>query len=155
MKNIRKYLFVIYLPITFLFLILDNFYPGESFVNYIKFATIITLFLVAFSIKKKYPEQKLMNLAIFFIIIGDFFLVYCGTIPELSDKVVPFGMIRFILAYLSLIVAFQKNFKIAKGELLALVLVIFIPNFIKLYPHITGAIFYGATIFSFVLCYMT
>lgn len=157
MNNIQRALLAIYLPLTLLFLVLDNLYPGESFVSYIKFATIITLFLVAFCIKKKYKEQKLMTLAILFVTIGDFFLVYCRNIKELSNIVVPFGMLGFMVAYLSLILAFQKNFKIGLGELLALVPVlgIFIPNCIVLYPYITGSIFYGVTIFSLVICYMT
>ncbi|CAH2213773.1 lysoplasmalogenase family protein [Tepidibacter aestuarii] len=156
MNNIQRVLLSIYLPITIFILILDNLYPGENLVSYIKFSTIITLFLVALRIKKKYYEQKFLNLSIFFIVIADFFLVFCNTIPELSRRVVFYGIIGFMLAYLSLIIAFQKNFKIGSGELLAIVPVlgIFIPIFVKLYPYVPGAMFYGVIIFGLVLCYM-
>lgn len=156
MNNVQKILIATYLPITIFILILNILYPGAAFVKCIKFTTIITLFLVALSIKKNFLEQRIMNLAIFFVSIGDFFLNFCSIIPKLSDKVMPLGSLAFLLAYLALILAFQKNFKIGISELLGIIpiLMIFIPNFIKLSSYISGLIFYGLIIFSLVLCYM-
>lgn len=156
MNNIQRVLLAIYLPVTIIILILDNLYQGESLVSYIKFATIITLFLVALRIKTKYHEQKFMKLSVFFIVIADFFLVFCTTITELSSKIVACGIIGFMLAYLSLIIAYNKNFKIGVGELLVVIPVvgIFLSIFLKLYPYIMGPMFYLVIIFGVVLFYM-
>ncbi|KJS22024.1 MAG: hypothetical protein VR72_08035 [Clostridiaceae bacterium BRH_c20a] len=157
MNNVQRALLTIYLPITICILILDNLYPGVNMINYIKYTIIISLFIVAFKVKKNYTEQNFMTLAIFFAMFSDFFLVFCSTIPELSRRVVPFGIGGFLIAYLILIVTYQKNFKLGWGESLAIipVLGIFLPHFIFLYPHTNGLMFYGAFMFGFVLCYMT
>ncbi|KJS88261.1 MAG: hypothetical protein JM58_01505 [Peptococcaceae bacterium BICA1-8] len=156
MNNFQKVLLVIYLPITIFILILDILYPGGNMVSYLKYATIISLFIVALKIKKNYTEQYFMNLAIFFAMFSDFFLVFCSTIPEISRSVVSFGIAGFILAYSLLIIAYQKNFKFGWGEFFTMlfVLSIFVPQYIILYPHINGWMFYGAVIFGLVLCYM-
>jgi len=156
MNKLQKVLLAIYLPITMVILILDNLYPGANMISYIKYAIIISLFIVAFKIKKNFTEQFFMTLAIFFAMISDFFLVFCSTIPDLNNRVIPLGIAGFIIAYSLLILAYQKNFKFGWGEFLAIipVLSIFIPQFIILYPFINGFMFYGTAIFGLVLCYM-
>ena len=66
MGNTQRILIAIYFPITLLIVILDNIYPEENMVLYLKYATMITLFLSAVTIKKKFYEQKLMALSLFF-----------------------------------------------------------------------------------------
>ncbi|WP_027366064.1 lysoplasmalogenase family protein [Desulfotruncus alcoholivorax] len=156
MNSIQRKLLYIFLPMTLVIVLLDNLFPGDAFVNYVKYATIIALFLFTLCIKKRHIEQLYMNIAIFFIVVADFFLVFCDTIPGIGDKLVILGVLAFLFAYIFLILAFQKNFKVGGWELLAalLVLILFVPNYITLWPHVTGLMFYGGTLFGIVLCYM-
>jgi hypothetical protein len=96
MGNNQKILIAIYFPITLLIFILDNIYPQENIVLYIKYATMITLFLSGLTIKKKFFEQKLMALSLFFLVIADFFLVFAGTIENLKMNLDPFGILGFL-----------------------------------------------------------
>lgn len=157
MNRIQKRLLYTFLPLTVIIVLLDNFYPGNLQINYIKYAVILALFLATLRIRKRCREQVFMNIAVFFIVVADFFLVFCDTIPELSHKVVPWGMLGFLVAYSFLILAFSKNSKLGWRELLAAVpvLALFVPNYVLLLPHVSGIMFYGASFFSIVLCYMT
>lgn len=60
-----------------------------------------------------------MALSFFFLVIADFFLVFADTIENLNIDLSPFGILGFLCAYLCLIAAYQKNFKLRKGEILA------------------------------------
>lgn len=102
MNNTQRVLLSIYLPITFLILILDNVFPGVNIVWYIKYTIIITLFLSAASMKKKFKEQNIMTLSLFFVVLADFFLVYSLTLKNIKINLLPFGIAGFMLAYLCL-----------------------------------------------------
>ena len=157
MNNTQRVLLAVYLPLTVLFLILDNLYPAHTIVSYIKYTTVISLFLASLAIKKTRAEQRIISAALFFVVIADFFFVYCGTLPQLSGNVDPLGMAGFMLAYLLLIIVYQKNFRFTKKEAFALLIIIGIitPVFVKLAPHVTGPMFIGSCVFGLVLCYMT
>ncbi|WP_418791721.1 lysoplasmalogenase family protein [Phosphitispora sp. TUW77] len=154
MNIIQKLLLATFLPLTVLFLVLDNLSPEAAYVNYIKFLSIISLCLTALLINKKYPEQKLLAAAMFFVMIGDFFLVFCSTYFD-SGKFMPFGILGFTAAYLFVIAAVQKNFKISSFEAAAAlpVLAITVPAVIILFPFINGIMRYGLIIFIAILCY--
>ncbi len=154
MNKVQKLILSVFLPMTGLFIALDNFFPGAPYVNYIKFVTIITLFLITLGINKKYPEQKILTVAMFFVVAGDFFLVFCKTYFA-SEKFPLYGVLSFSAAYLLVILAFQKNFKIGRFEAAAAlpVLIITVPVVIILLPFVSGLIKYGLLIFIFVLCY--
>ncbi|KJS13773.1 MAG: hypothetical protein VR67_03225 [Peptococcaceae bacterium BRH_c8a] len=156
MNNTQKKLLYTFLPMTVIIILLDILSHGDIKVGYVKYATIITLFLATLVVRKRYQEQKIMNIAVFFIIVGDFFLVFCDTFPEISGKVHIFGIFGFLVAYLFLILAFHKNFRVGWKELFAgiPVLAIFIPNYFILFPYVSGLMFYGGTLFSVILCYM-
>ena len=157
MNNMQRILFVIYLPITFLILIFDHIYPIEDMVQYLKYTIMITLFLFSISIKKKFHEQKIMALSFFFLVIADFFLVFSTTLDNFKMDVSPFGVVGFLFAYLCLIVAYQKNFKIGKEEIMSGIPVVsvFMYVFISLQPYVNKHILIGTLIFGIVLCYMT
>jgi hypothetical protein len=157
MNNTQKVLLSIYLPITFLILVLDNVFPGIDIVWYLKYTIIITLFLSALTIRKKFREQNIMALSLFFVVAADFFLVYSLTLKNLKINLIPFGIIGFLLAYLCLIVAYQKNFRVGKKEIITAVfiIVIFLLVILHLIPHIKGVMLIETLIFWFVLCYMT
>ena len=157
MNNTQRALLAVYLPLTGLFLFLDNLYPSHPIVSYSKYATIISLFLVSLVLRKCHTEQKIVSFALFFVVVADFFLVFCSTLPQLAPKVVPLGIAGFMLAYLLLILVYQKNFRITKKEGLALLVVaaIFAPVYLTLAKYVTGPLFIGTAIFGLVLCYMT
>lgn len=157
MGNNQKILIAIYFPITLLIFILDNIYPEENMVLYLKYATMITLFLSALTIKKKFFEQKLMALSLFFLVIADFFLVFAGTIENLKINLDPFGILGFLCAYICLIAAYNKNFKLRRVEIVAAIpfVIMFIGVFGLLMPYIYNlAIKIGTLIFGIVLSYM-
>ncbi|BCZ46807.1 hypothetical protein psyc5s11_28740 [Clostridium gelidum] len=157
MNNTQRILLVIYLPITLLILILDNIYPKENMVLYLKYTIMITLFLSAITMQKKIREQKIMALSFFFLVVADFFLVFINTIDNLKLNFSALGVIGFLFAYICLIVAYQKNFKVGKEEIIVAIPIgiIFIYVFISLQPYVKGGMFIGALIFLIVLCYMT
>lgn len=157
MRNTQRILIAIYFPITVLIFILDNYYPKENMVLYIKYGTMITLFLSALTIKKKFFEQKLMALSFFFLVIADFFLVFADTIQNLNMNLSPFGILGFLCAYLCLIAAYQKNFKLRKAEILIAIpfIIMFISVFGILMPYINNVVIkVGTLIFGVVLSYM-
>lgn len=157
MNNTQRILLVIYIPITLLILILDNIYPKEDIVLYLKYTIMITLFLSAITMQKKIREQKIMAMSFFFLVAADFFLVFINTIDNLKLNFSALGAVGFLFAYICLIVAYQKNFKVEKEEIIVSIpiVIIFIYVFISLQPYVNGLMFIGALIFLSVLCYMT
>ena len=157
MNNTQRILLVIYLPMTLLILILDNIYPKEDMVLYLKYTIMITLFLSAITMQKKFREQKIMALSFFFLVVADFFLVFINTIDNLKLNFSAFGVAGFLFAYLCLIVTYQKNFKVGKEEIIIAIPIgiIFLYAVISLQPYVKGLMFIGALIFLSVLCYMT
>ncbi|MDH7478879.1 MAG: hypothetical protein QHH02_02595 [Syntrophomonadaceae bacterium] len=103
MNSLQRTVLKVFLSATLLILVLDRLFPGASPVNLLKYATIIGLFLVASAARKRHREQLLMNRALFWVVVADFFLVYCQTIPGVAGKTVPFGVAGFLLAYLNLL----------------------------------------------------
>src|SRR5471030_1232513 len=97
MNKTQKILLIIYLPMTLLILLLDNIYPKENKVLYIKYSIMITLFLSAIKMNKKFHEQKIMALSFFFLVVADFFLVFINTIDNLKIDFSPFGAVGFLL----------------------------------------------------------
>ncbi len=156
MNSIQKRLLIIYLPLTILILILDHMYPDAKMVLRLKYAIMITLFLSSVIVSKKFLEQKIMALSLFFLVIGDFFLVFYYTLDFKID-LSPIGAAGFLCAYICLIIAYQKNFKIGIKEITAgiLMLAILLYIFFSLSPYVHGVILAGSLIFSLVLSYMT
>lgn len=126
-------------------------------VLYIKYIIMISLFLSAIKMQKKFLEQKIMSLSFFFLVVADFFLVFINTIDNLKIDFSPFGAVGFLFAYLCLIVAYQKNFKVGKEEIIIAIsiMILFVYVVICLQPYVKGLMFVGTLIFGMVLCYMT
>ncbi|WP_227762699.1 lysoplasmalogenase family protein [Zhaonella formicivorans] len=156
MNNVQRRVLSTFLPLTVLILILDNIYPCSNAVYYVKYTTTVSLFLTAFALRKKYPEQILMTTAVFFVAAADFFFVFSRTMPELNVNREVAGTLFFLLAYLTLIYAWQKKIRQNRNEILAALVVttIYTPSFLKLYPHIGWTLLPGAAFFGLVLCYL-
>lgn len=157
MNRRQRILLSVFLTLTAAIVLLDNIFPGASMVNCFKFATIAAILLATLSFRKRYREQIILNVAVFFAVVGDFFLNLCSAIPQLAAKAVPFGIAGFFLAYLLLIAVFHRKPGPGWKELLAAVPVlgVFIPNFMVLHSHVDGWLKWGAIVFSFILCFMS
>lgn len=154
MDKPQKQLLAIFLPLTMFFIVLDNLYPGAPWVNYLKFAAIISLFLTAARTPKRYLEQRILTAAMFFVMVGDFFLVFCSTLFDTAGRTLPLGVLGFAIAYLLLITAFTKDLKISwrKAAAAVPILAISIPVIITLFPFVSGIIRYGLLLFISILC---
>lgn len=69
MGNTQRILIAIYFPITLLIVILDNIYPEENMVLYLKYTTMITLFLSALTIKKNFLSKGLWHYLYFSLLL--------------------------------------------------------------------------------------
>jgi hypothetical protein len=118
---------------------------------------MLTLFLSVISIRKKYREQKIMTLSFFFLIIADFFFGISKILDDLGIDLVSFGIAGFTFAYLCLICAYQKNFKVGRAEIIAAIPIVWIFSYVftSLQPYVRGPIVIESLIFWSVLCYMT
>jgi hypothetical protein len=98
-----------------------------------------------------------MATSFLFLVIADFFLVFANTIDNWKIDFSPFGAAGFLFAYLCLIVAYQKKFKVGKEEISTAlpILIIFVYVVMSLKPYVKGFMLLGALIFGAVLCYMT
>ncbi|MFZ5652171.1 MAG: lysoplasmalogenase family protein [Bacillota bacterium] len=156
--NIRqRIILAVSLSLTAGILTLDNLFPGEKAVNYVKFTTVFFLFAVALFSFKQYREKVLLNIAVFFAMVGDFFLdILNVNMPSMYGRAAIYGAMAFFLAYLTLIAAFIKGRGAGRWGLLALapVLAPAVPVFLMIRPHIWPQLYWGAVIFAFVLCFM-
>jgi hypothetical protein len=157
MKESQRILLSIYIPFTILILILDRIYPQSETVQYTRYLLMVTLALSTAVVKKKYREQKIMSLSFLFLVIADFFLVFSTTIDSLTMDLSMFGILGFMLAYICLIAAYQKNFRIGKGEIISAipVVAIFVLVYIDLLPYLNGIMVFMTIVFGAVLSYMT
>lgn len=156
MNDTQKALIAAYLPQVFLVAALDDLYPEAAVVKYVKYAIIVSYFLVALILKKKHREQKLMVLALMFAMLADFFLVFSTTL-HLGVSLWLYGVLSFFLAYVCLIIAYHKRFSIGKRELYVAVPIAALAALvlITLLPYLHGTMLFGAVLFAAVLCYMT
>lgn len=144
----------VYLPLTFVIILTDHLFPGRVAVNYFKFVVVLTLFPAALLTGKWFREQVILTFAVFLMVVGDFFLNLCSAIPDLAGDVRIFGVLSFILAYLSLLAVFVKGRKKpgpGKYLTLAPVLAVLLPAVAAIAPHVEGELLTGALIFTLVL----
>lgn len=129
------------------FIPLDHIYPAAPPINSLKHACFAALFLAALALKKRHADQTVMSLAFFFAATGDLLLKY---------KIIVFGMIGFLMSYLTLTAVFLAGTAGFAGRIRPAipVLLVFVPNLIVLLPH-TGSYVWGACLFALVLCVMS
>ena len=85
-------------------------------------------------------SKKLWHLSFLFLVVADFFLVFANTIDNWKIDFSPFGAAGFLFAYLCLIVAYQKNFKVGKEEILT---GFTYPNYFSVCSYVFAAICEG------------
>lgn len=156
MNNAQRVLLAVYLPLTLFILIMDNLFTGFDMVQYAKYAVIVTLFLAACWVDKAAAEQNMMTRAILLVTAADFFLVLLPTITGLDYTVI--GAAGFSLAYICIIIANQKNFRLGLAEIMCAILVggISLTVFLLLpLEEISRWRLIGVICFAMILAYMT
>ncbi|NLX87847.1 MAG: hypothetical protein GXZ09_00335 [Syntrophomonadaceae bacterium] len=156
LNNAQRVFLAVYMPAAVLILVLDNLFTGESVVQYVKYSTMVTLFLAAAYVKKSAPEQRLMSIALLFVVIADFFL---GFLPAITGcKFTAFGVGAFALAYICLIIANQKNFRLGRADIITALLIGGI-SMLAFYGlelgGLKGVTLLGLISFGVILTYMT
>ncbi|MDP4161100.1 MAG: lysoplasmalogenase family protein [Bacillota bacterium] len=156
MSDIQRLIIGVYFTLTMFYVVSVNLFPGDVLVRLTGWVTVLTIFIAALSIEKKCLEQKVLTVAAFFMVIGDFFLGLGERIGILKSWDVPLGMFGFMISYIFLIIAFQKNFSIKGKNLWAIlpIAVVFITIFFNLAEFVKGPMFVAALVFGLVLCYM-
>lgn len=149
----------VYVPWALLLGFLDLTFPGAQALNFLKFFTTCSLFLIALATRKKYIEQYLIAAASFCTVLADYFFLLAKTSGEKDPTLQFTGAASFLVAYLLLSYSFYKG-KPQKAEAftaLALLLAL-IPTLIQLAPVLKSypAYFYlGACFFAAILLFFT
>ena len=136
-------------------LLADNF----AIMGIVLYMVILSLAAGSWMAPRPTRLHRIVGRAILFIAVGDFFLVFLGTLSMFGKEnlviKVP-GMIGFICAYSTLIWLFTRRFTFRKQDLLMLlpVFVIIIPVLYTLLPLIEGPMFYFAIFFTFIVSFM-
>ncbi|MGI6712517.1 MAG: lysoplasmalogenase family protein [Bacillota bacterium] len=155
MNNTQRILLVVYLPLTVLILIFQMLYQKGDPALYLMFAVRVTMFLSVVVMLKRIKEQILIMLAFLFTIVSDYYFVYARTLDQPIANRELYGMLGFIAAYLCLIAAFNKNFKIGKAELITLFpfVGIYTCVFLSLQQYAKGFMYPAAIITGIILCF--
>lgn len=157
MNSRQKAILSVYLPLTALILLLDPTSESFRMVQYVRYATVFTLFLAVMALPKKYPEQRTMAPAFFCMALGDFFLVFIYTIRSIRVDLSWVGILSFMIGYLFLIKAYRKKSLSIKKELAALLPFLTASVVIGwlLMPYMQGAVAVLGFVFLAVLCTMS
>jgi hypothetical protein len=145
----------VFLPLTLLTVILMYFRPDSDIVKYVKFTSTLLLFTAAIAVKKQSKEQKIMAVGFVFSLIGDFFLALLPALPINLDGTM-LGIGSFMIAYIFLISAFQKNLRIGWAEIVIAIpfFGILICFFATMYMNIKGLMMIAAILFSITIFYL-
>ncbi len=144
------------LAVLVLFHVLAGNYTALGIVKY---AVVGSIFTASLFLRAGTADHRLLKAAILFLFAGDFFLILSGTFPGVSpnDRWVKVGgMIGFALAYLSLIIAYNRSFSPGGRDILAMVpvLAVVAPVIYVLAPLLSGAMLAWSLVFTFILSFM-
>lgn len=136
---------------------LDPTSPSFEKIQYVRYATVLSLFLAVMILPKRYPEQKNMVPAFFFMALGDFFLVFIYTIEQIHLDLSWVGILSFMTGYLFLIKAYRKK-TISTGKNLAALVPFLTASILigwHLHPYMQGPVTGLGIVFMTVLCTMS
>lgn len=155
MSNTNRTILATYLTLTLMILLFTTLFSLESPALYLKFGVRIAMFLTVIVLSKKYWEQRILILAFLCTILSDYFFVFLrATAPDFPNREL-YGMLGFIAAYLFLIAAFQRNFRIGKKEIVTFApfVITFGIVLFLLIEYAVGFMFWAAVVLGIVLCY--
>ena len=133
----------------------DNF----SVMGIVLFMVISSLVVGSLFAPRPTRTHKIIGIAIFFIFIGDIFLVFSKTIPGVPKDALlstVLGMLGFLCAYAMLIRLFTRHFSLGIKDMIMMVpvLAVLIPVLITLVPRIEGIFRYFAIFFGLFVGFM-
>lgn len=125
----------------------------------VKYAVIGSIFIASLFLPRPTVDHQWLAAAIAFLFVGDFFLIFVGTLPGVSPDqawVKVGGMIGFFSAYLCLLGAYWRRVAFGCRDLLSAlpVLIAVAPVAVVLIPHLHGAMLAWALVFTFFLVLM-
>lgn len=137
MNRIQRMVLSAFLTLTVMELLLVYIYDTSDLVRWVQFAGTVLLFMIAAMVKKEYREQRILVFGFLFSAIGDFFMILLPVIMKDADANL-IGIVCFLLSYLFIIWAFNRNFRIKLSDgLLAL-------------PFIAAVVYYFATMLIYI-----
>lgn len=154
MNLYQKGLLCLFIPVTLIIIALDYIFPKQYSVEIIKFMTMAALLLASLYVKKRYNEQLLLLLALFFAVSGDLFFVLLESLQTYSK---PIGIICFSIAYISLTTVFSKGNSLTPVQTILTafpILALIIPVCYNSYSKVSGLILPIGIIFTIILSYM-
>jgi len=136
-------------------LLVDNYRA----LGIVKAAVIASIFVGSLLLRKRTTDHWALAVGIAGLFVGDFFLIFLGTLPGWSPDLLPVkigGMIGFLGGYLSLLYAYSRRVTFGRRDALALVpvLLVVLPAGVWLIPYLHGALLVWALAFTFFLCVM-
>ena len=125
----------------------------------VKYAVIGSIFAASRLLPRPTADHQRLSAAVAFLFVGDFFLIFAGTLPGVSPDqtfVKLGGMVGFLGGYLCLLAAYWRQVRWGRHELMALlpVLAALVPVAIVLWPHLHGMMRAWALIFTGFLSLM-
>jgi hypothetical protein len=126
----------------------------------VKYTLITTIFIASLFLPKPTRIHRMLWLAIMFLFIGDFFLVFIWLVflglsgDSLIVKVG--GMLGFLSAYVCLIWVYTRKFSFTSKDLLSAlpVLAVLIPILVMLVPRVSGPFLIVALVFALTVGFM-
>lgn len=154
-NNTQRFIIATYTSLTLMILLFTTLYSLESPAQYLRFGVRIAMLLTVFAIQKNHREQKILVLAFFCTVVSDYFFVLLRVSDPGFVNREMYGMLGFILAYIFLIAAFQRNFRFGKKEIKTLLPFVMIFGLVlsALAKYAVGFMFWAAIFLGIVLCY--
>lgn len=161
MNKTQKLALQIFIPLTLMTILMIYLIPDSNLLHYSKFAGTVGLLIFAITIKTKGMTWFMLKIAFFLSALGDFFLAAMKAIDKNFDGSL-YGIGLFLLAYIFLIMAFQKfgdewNKKNIWKELLLLIPLLLIVGifFVTMYQYLGGIMIPISILFAITITYMT
>lgn len=154
----QKILVFLFFPLTVLVLFADHVYQGHIYIRLFKFFIIFLLYFCSTMLKVNIREQFLMQKALKFSMLGDFYFVLRLLWIKDTEILAILGVLMFIASYILLAQALQhtKTFSFLHAIALIPVLSIYFSIFISCRYYFSDIfIFLGVVFFSIILCLMS
>lgn len=155
MNRMDRIVSMVFIVLTLLIVQFHGLYGIESPTLYLKFGVRMAMFLAAAVAVNRHKVQKLIVLAFLMTVVSDYFFLFVkASNPDMSHRLI-YGMVGFIAVYVVLIIAFQRNFRLRKAEIVAAVPFVgfFAAVLLALRQYMTGMYLPVGIVLGVVLAY--